>query len=210
MTNNPPTLKRICVFCGSSPGANSEYLEVARQLGETLARRNLTLVYGGAKVGLMGQVARAALAAGGQVIGVIPRSLLDMEVAYTDVGTLHVVGSMHERKSMMADLSDSFIALPGGLGTIEEFFEVLTWAQLGFHQKPCGLLNIGGYYDHLLKFLDVAVREEFIDQAHREMVLVDTTAAGLLDQFARYAPPKSSKAAWVLEKTSHIQPTPTG
>ncbi len=200
-------LKRICVFCGSSPGAIPEYMQVASQVGKTLASRNIGLVYGGAKVGLMGQVAKAALDAGGEVIGVIPKSLVDMEVGYTELSGLHVVGSMHERKSLMAELSDGFIALPGGLGTIEEFFEMLTWAQLGFHQKPCGLLNIHGYYDHLSAFLDVAVGQEFIDIAHRKMMLEDTTVDGLLDQFERYIPPKTNKAAWVLEMTNNVKPS---
>jgi uncharacterized protein (TIGR00730 family) len=198
------SLKQICVFCGSSPGADPEYVRAAQQVGITLARRNLTLVYGGAKVGLMGLMAKAALAAGGQVIGVIPKSLVDMEVACTELTRLEVVGSMHERKSRMAELSDAFLALPGGLGTIEEFFEVLTWGQLGFHQKPCGLLNIRGYYDRMLAFLDVAVDQEFIETAHRQMVLKDTSVDGLLDQFEAYVPPSANKAAWVLEKTNHI------
>ncbi len=197
-------MKQICVFCGSSPGAGTEYLRAAQELGGTLARRGITLVYGGARVGLMGQAARAAIQAGGQVIGVIPKSLVDMEVAETGITTLHVVGSMHERKALMAEISDGFIALPGGIGTIEEFFEILTWGQLGFHHKPCGLLNIQGYFDHLLAFLDGMVEQEFIDTDHRKMVLNDTTVDGLLERFDRYTPPKFSKAAWVLEKTNNI------
>ena len=197
-------LKQICVFCGSSPGAVPEYVQAAEQLGETLARRGITLVYGGAKVGLMGQLAKAALNAGGQVVGVIPQSLVEMEVASAGLTRLEVVGSMHERKARMADLSDGFIALPGGLGTIEEIFEVLTWAQLGFHRKPCGLLNICGYYDALLAFLDKAVDQEFIDLEHRKMVLEDRSVDGLLAQFEAYSPPIGDKAAWVLEKTKRI------
>ncbi len=205
MAINGNKLSKICVFCGSSPGAGAEYLRAAQQLGETLAHRNITLVYGGSKVGLMGRVAKAAAGAGGQVTGVIPQSLVDMEVADTEVADLRVVGSMHERKALMADLSDGFIALPGGLGTIEEFFEVVTWAQLGFHQKPCGLLNINGYFDPLLAFLDGMQRQEFIDREHRKMILVDAAIDGLLDQFENYTPPTANKAAWVLEKTNHIQ-----
>jgi uncharacterized protein (TIGR00730 family) len=197
-------MRHICVFCGSSPGAGTEYLRAAQELGGTLARRGITLVYGGARVGLMGQAARAAIQAGGQVVGVIPKSLVDMEVAETGITTLHVVGSMHERKALMAEISDGFIALPGGIGTIEEFFEILTWEQLGFHQKPCGLLNIQGYFDHLMAFLDGMLEQEFIDTGHRKMVLENTTVDGLLDQFDHYTPPKSNKAAWVLEKTNNI------
>ncbi len=205
MNDQQKSLRQICVFCGSSPGAGPEYVQTAQALGRTLARRNITLVYGGARVGLMGLMAKAALNAGGQVIGVIPKSLVDMEVAYPEISVLHIVATMHERKSMMAELSDGFIALPGGLGTIEEFFEVLTWAQLGFHQKPCGVLNIGGYFDLMLSFLDGAVRQEFIEPAHREMILEDSAIDGLLAKFERYTPPKSSKAAWVLKKTRQIE-----
>ncbi len=180
-------------------------MQAARQLGETLARRDITVVFGGSKAGLMGQLAKAAMQAGGQVIGVIPQSLVDMEVAATGITKLHVVTTMHERKALMAELSDGFIALPGGIGTIEEFFEVLTWSQLGFHQKPCGLLNIGGYYDALLAFMDGMVAQEFIDLEHRQTMLHDATIEGLLDQFAGYVPPKGSKAAWVLERTNLIE-----
>jgi uncharacterized protein (TIGR00730 family) len=197
-------LKKICVFCGSSPGSAPDYLQAARQVGAALARRNLTLVYGGAKVGLMGHMAKAALEAGGQVIGVIPKSLYEMEVAFEDLSALHVVDTMHERKSKMANLADGFVALPGGLGTIEEFFEVLTWAQLGFHKKPCGLLNINSYYDPLLTFLDHMVDQEFVEPEHRQAALVDTTIDGLLDQFEAYAPPTANKAAWALQKTQHL------
>src|SRR5512139_2553578 len=135
-------VERICVFCGSSPGAKQDYLQVARSLGHALAERNIALVYGGASVGIMGQLAKACLDAGGEVIGVIPKILAESEVAHTHLSQLHVVESMHERKALMAELADGFIAMPGGLGTLEEFFEVLTWAQLGMHGKPCGLLNV--------------------------------------------------------------------
>jgi uncharacterized protein (TIGR00730 family) len=190
-------LKRICVFCGSSPGARPEYVRAARQLGQALIDRQIGLVYGGAHVGVMGQIARAVLDAGGEVIGVIPRALVKMEVAFTDLPDLRVVGSMHERKALMADLADGFVALPGGLGTIEEFFEVLTWAQLGMHRKPCGLLNVCGYYDRLLGFLDHTVDEAFVHVKHRRTVLVDASPEALLDQFEIYRPPTGDKAAWI-------------
>jgi len=146
----------------------------------------------------MGQVAQATLAAGGEVIGVIPRALVDMEVAYTDLPDLRVVDSMHERKALMAALADAFIALPGGLGTIDEFFEALTWAQLGMHAKPCGLLNVCGYYDRLVEFLDHIVEQQFVQAAHRHMVLIADEAEALLDAFAAYRPPRSNKAEWIL------------
>ena len=197
-------MKRICVFCGSSPGARPEYVHAARRLGETLARQGLALVYGGAKVGTMGQVAHAALAAGGEVIGVIPRALVEMEVAYTDLPDLRVVDSMHERKALMVDLSDAFIALPGGLGTIDEFFEVLTWAQLGMHHKPCGLLNVCGYYDPLVDWFDHAVEQQFVQAAHRRMVLVADSAEALLDAFVAYRSPQVNKAQWILRMNSKV------
>jgi uncharacterized protein (TIGR00730 family) len=191
-------LECICVFCGSSPGARPIYVQAARRLGQTLARRGLTLVYGGAKVGTMGQLAQAALDAGGRVIGVIPRALVDMEVAHTGLSDLRVVASMHERKALMTDLSDAFIALPGGLGTIDEFFEVLCWSQLGLHAKPCGLLNVEGYYDRLIAFLDHSVEEQFVRATHRDLVLVEQDAETLLDAFVSYRAPKTDKAAWIL------------
>ena len=198
------TIKRmqhVCVFCGSSPGARPLYVQAARHLGETLARRGLTLVYGGARVGTMGQLAQAALEAGGHVIGVIPRALAELEVAHTGLPDLRVVDSMHERKALMADLADAFIALPGGLGTIEEFFEVLCWSQLGLHTKPCGLLNVDGYYDRLTAFLDLCVREQFVCATHRELVLVEQDPDALLDAFERYQAPKADKAEWILKMT---------
>jgi uncharacterized protein (TIGR00730 family) len=197
-------VRHICVFCGSSPGARPEYVQAARHLGETLARRGLTLIYGGAKVGTMGQLAFSVLAAGGEVIGVIPRALVEMEVAYTGLSDLRVVGSMHERKALMADLSDGFIALPGGLGTIDEFFEVLTWAQLGMHHKPCGLLNVCGYYDRLIDFMDHTVEQRFVQSTHRHMVLVAESAEALLDAFATYQPPRTNKAEWILRLSGEI------
>ena len=151
-------MKRVCVFCGSSPGARPAYTELARRLGSILARRGMTLVYGGGNVGLMGVLANAVLAGGGNVIGVIQQAMVYLEVAHTGFPDLRIVGSMHERKALMADLADAFIALPGGLGTLEEFCEILTWAQLGMHQKPCGLINVENYFDQLIAFLDDAVR----------------------------------------------------
>jgi uncharacterized protein (TIGR00730 family) len=196
-------LKRICVFCGSSPGANPAYLETARQLGQTLVQRKLGLVYGGAKVGIMGEIAKTVYELHGEVTGVIPRELFEKEVAFTGLSDLRVVETMHERKALMAELSDGFIALPGGLGTIEEFFEVLTWAQLNFHQKPCGLLNVAHYYDRVIEFLDVMLDQQFIDTDHRQMVLVEENPAALLDRFASYRPPQSDKATWALNLTYH-------
>ena len=162
---------RVCVFCGSSPGERAVYSAAARELGAVLAARGIGLVYGGGHVGLMGEVAQAALEAGGEVIGVIPEALVEREVAMPEISRLHVVGTMHERKAMMGDLSDAFAALPGGLGTLEELFEVWTWAQLGLHAKPLGLLNVEGFYDPLLAHLDRAlvdgfVRSEYLDLLH--------------------------------------------
>ena len=164
-------MKQVCVFCGSSSGARPEYIRAARHLGRVLACRNLGLVYGGASVGIMGEIANAVLEEGGEVTGVIPRMLMEKEVAHTGVSDLRIVGSMHERKALMAELADGFIALPGGLGTFEEFFEVLTWEQLGMHQKPCGLLNVGQYYSKLVDFLDYAVFQQFIKAEHRSGVI---------------------------------------
>ena len=200
-------MKRICVFCGSSPGAKPDYIRTARLLGQTLAKMNITLVYGGASVGIMGQLAKSCLEAGGEVIGVIPKRLVEMEVAYKELAQLHVVESMHERKTLMAELADGFIALPGGLGTIEEFFEVLTWAQLGMHRKPCGLLNICQYYDELIGFLNRAVDEQFVDITHREMILIDESPDGLLKKFETYQAPQTNKAAWVLKMSNSFNET---
>jgi len=195
-------LERICVFCGSSPGLRPEFVQAAEQLGDALARRSITLVYGGGRVGMMGAVARGALAAGGEVIGVIPRDLVDQEVGFTDLADLRVVDTMHERKALMAELAKGFIALPGGLGTLEEFAEVLTWAQLGIHRKPCGVLNVCHYYDSLIGFMDHAVDQQFISPAHREMVLVADSAVELLEKMEAYQPPGGSKAQWILQMAS--------
>jgi hypothetical protein len=186
-------LKRVCVFTGSSPGARAEYARAAEQLGSLLAARGCTLVYGGANVGLMGILADAVLADGGRVIGVIPDGLLAKEVAHHGISELRVVASMHERKATMAELSDGVVALPGGLGTLEEFFEMLTWAQLGIHAKPCGLLDVHGYYDALLAFLDHAVDERFVAPAHRALILAERDPTTLLDRMARYRAPAIEK-----------------
>ncbi len=190
-------MKRICVFCGSSSGARPEYADAARTLASLLAGRGIGLVYGGGKIGLMGILADAMLAAGGEVIGVIPRALLLKEVGHRGVTELRVVETMHERKALMSELSDGFIALPGGFGTLDEFFEILTWAQLGFHGKPCGLLNVAGYFDDILRALDHAVAERFLRPQHRELVLADTSAAALLLQLAAFAPRQDDK--WIRE-----------
>ncbi|MBT3880148.1 MAG: TIGR00730 family Rossman fold protein, partial [Candidatus Scalindua sp.] len=159
-------MKRLCVYCGSSSGRQPGYAQVARQLAHAMVSKNIDLVYGGASVGIMGEIANAVLGEGGDVIGVIPKGLFAKEVAHTGITELREVGSMHERKALMADLSDGFIALPGGLGTIEEIFEIITWSQLGMHRKPCGLLNVNNYYDKLIGFLDHAVSEQFIKATH--------------------------------------------
>jgi uncharacterized protein (TIGR00730 family) len=192
-------MKRLCVYCGSSPGSQPDYAEAAKNLARALVERNIEVVYGGASVGIMGVLANTILAEGGQVIGVIPQALVDKEVAHPGLSDLRVVKSMHERKTLMAELSDGFIALPGGLGTLEEIFEVLTWAQLGRHQKPCGLLNIRDYYRSLIDFLDHAVSERFIKDAYRAMLLVEEQPERLLERFERYKAPAVVK--WV-DRTS--------
>lgn len=179
-------MKRICVFCGSSPGADPRFAEGARALGDEIARRGLGLVYGGATVGLMGVVANAALAGGAEVIGVLPSALARKEIAHEGLAELRVVGSMHERKQQMVDLSDGFVALPGGMGTLEELFEVLTWAQLGLHAKPCGLLDVAGFFDDLLRFLDHVVTSRLLKPRHRALLQVERDPARLLDALARH------------------------
>ncbi|MFN3648787.1 MAG: TIGR00730 family Rossman fold protein [Armatimonadota bacterium] len=181
-------LKNVCVFCGSSSGSRPEYREAAREVGRALARRGIGLVYGGGNIGLMGEVAEAALQAGGRVTGVIPQALLAREVGHRGLTELVVVHSMHERKALMAERSDAFLALPGGFGTFEEFCEAITWTQLGVHRKPCGLLNVAGFYDPLLALFDHAVSEGFLHPQHREIVLVRNEIEPLLDAFAGYIP----------------------
>ncbi len=188
-------MNSICVYCGSSLGQSSVYAERATDFADELIERDLALVYGGASVGIMGTVADAVLDAGGEAIGVIPKALEAKEVTHTGLTELHVVESMHARKQTMVDLADGFVALPGGLGTVEEIFEVLTWAQLGFHEYPCGFLNIDGYYDMLTAFLDHATSEEFVKPIHREMVVVEPTPETLLDAFASYEPTHVKK--WI-------------
>jgi hypothetical protein len=178
--------RALCVFCGSSAGRDPVYQRVAREMGELLARRGIRLIYGGGGVGLMGAIAKAAMSAGGEVVGVIPHALRAKELAYHQLTHLHVVDTMHERKQMMADLSDGFIAMPGGFGTFEEFCETLTWAQLGLHSKPCGILNVNGYYDHMLAMFDHATREQFVPLRHREMIIANSDPARLLDAMAAY------------------------
>lgn len=191
-------MKRICVYCGSNPGRQPEYVEAAERLGTLLAERGLGLVYGGAGVGMMGAVANAVLAGGGEAIGVIPSALATREVAHPDLTALHVVESMHERKAMMAELSDGFLALPGGWGTMEEIFEALTWAQLGLHAKPCGLLNVAGYFDHLQAFLDHAMAEAFVKAEYKPMIMAESDPERLLERFAAYRAPTVRK--WITEE----------
>ena len=188
-------MKRICVYCGSSPGRAPRYAAAARHLGAELAQRGIGLVYGGASIGIMGVVADAALEYGAEVIGVLPHFFADKEVAHQGLDRLLVVDSMHERKARMAELSDGFIALPGGWGTLEEIFEVLTWAQLGLHEKPCGLLDVDGYFAELYGFLERAVAEGFVREEYRPMIMRDDSAGRLLDRFAAYRAPRVRK--WI-------------
>jgi uncharacterized protein (TIGR00730 family) len=182
-------VKRVCVFCGSSPGARPGYRAAAQALGAAIAKRGLGLVYGGAHVGLMGVVADAALAEGGEVIGVLPRALETKELAHRNLSALYVVESMHERKALMAELSDAFVALPGGIGTLEEIFEAWTWTQLGLHEKPCALLDVEGYYASLQEFLDRAVADRFVRPEHRSMLLVGDDPERLLDALSGWRAP---------------------
>jgi uncharacterized protein (TIGR00730 family) len=188
-------MKSVCVFCGSSSGARSAYRETAILLGQELAQRRLRLVYGGGNIGLMGIVADAMLAAGGVAIGVIPQALVDKEVAHWGLTELHIVESMHQRKAQMADLADAFIALPGGFGTLEEFCEMLTWAQLGLHAKPCGLLNVEGFYDPLLALFDRAVADRFLRPEQRVTVLASQVPGDLLQRLAECRPIQLDK--WI-------------
>ncbi len=184
------TINSICIYCGSSPGRLEAYSAAASALAQALVSRNIRLVYGGAGIGLMGRVADEVLKLGGQAIGIIPKALAHKEVAHKNLTELHVTDSMHERKMLMAELSDGFIALPGGIGTLEELFEIWTWAQLGFHNKPCGLLNVEGYYDLLIGFLDHVAAEQFFKKDHHALLLVETNPDVLLDRYATYQPPE--------------------
>ena len=186
-------MRRICVYAGSNPGTDPVYADAARDLASLLAECGIGLVYGGGHVGLMGVLADTALAAGGEAIGVMPQALVDREIAHTGLTELHVVGSMHERKALMAELSDAFVAVPGGIGTLEELIEVYTWSQLGIHDKACGVLNVAGYYDHLAAFLDHAVTAGFLKPAHRAVLTVAEAPDELLDRLAAYEPPSVAK-----------------
>ena len=193
-------MKRLCVYCGSSPGKLPQYRDAAQTLGHEMAARGIALVYGGASIGVMGTIADAVLDKGGEALGVIPGVLAKREITHRGLNELFVVNSMHQRKAKMAELSDGFIALPGGWGTIEEIFEMLTWAQLGLHEKPCGLLNISSYYDHLFAFLEHAIDQRFVQQEFRPMIMIDQSASSLLDRFENYSAPHVKK--WIgLEET---------
>lgn len=194
----PRSFKRLCVFCGSSHGAHSAYADAAVEVGAELARRGIELVYGGGNVGLMGIVADSVMQNGGHVIGVIPESLMAKEVGHRGLPDLRIVKTMHERKALMAELSDGFIALPGGIGTFEEFFEIVTWAQLGLHSKPCALLNVNGFYDPLLGLLDHAIQERFVKPAQRALVIVESNISKLLERMARHHVPHEPK--WIAQE----------
>jgi uncharacterized protein (TIGR00730 family) len=193
-------MRRVCVFCGSSHGLRPAYADAARVLGRALADRGLGLVYGGGNVGLMGVIADEVLAAGGEVVGVIPHALMAREIGHTGLTEMHVVDSMHERKALMADRADAFLALPGGVGTFEELFEAITWTQLGLHAKPCGLLNVDGFYDDLLRFLDHAWAEGFIKPETRAIVTSSADPVDLLDRLERVQLPLVP--GWITRRTS--------
>lgn len=190
-------IRSVCVFCGSSSGKLDEYRTAATVLGQLLADRHIRLVYGGAAVGLMGTIADACLSQGGEVIGVIPQTLVDKEIAHRGLTELRVVQTMHERKALMSDLSDAFIALPGGLGTFEELFEVATWSQLGLQRKPCGLVNVAGYYDGLLLQADRAVQDGFLKTEHRRMLITGEDPGSVLNLLLEHVPPVVEK--WISE-----------
>jgi uncharacterized protein (TIGR00730 family) len=192
-------LRHVCVFCGSNRGNQPVYLRAAQEVGQLLSQRGIGLVYGGGNVGLMGAMADACLGQGGRVVGVMPRALVEKEIAHLGLTELHVVESMHERKALMADLADAFIGLPGGYGTWEEFCEVLTWSQLGLHRKACALLNVNGFYDPLLAMANRAVEEGFLREVHRELLLADTDPVSLLDRLSGYDVPAVDK--WIDRST---------
>jgi uncharacterized protein (TIGR00730 family) len=193
MTPSDHPLTRICVFCGTNPGSRPDYAEAARRLGEVLAAEQIELVYGGASVGIMGELADAVQEHGGHVTGVIPQRLVEKEAAHTGIGNLIVVASMHQRKAQMSDLADGFIALPGGIGTLEGFLEIVTWGQLGIHSKPCGFLNVTGYFDLLNGWLDHGVREGFVTELHRNLILVDDDPARLVARMRAYQAPEGER-----------------
>lgn len=186
MNENNLTLKSIAVYCGSNTGNVATFSDAAKEFAKTCVARDITLIYGGSKVGLMGVMADQALKLGGKVIGVLPKSLLGVEIAHESLNELHLVDTMHERKALMNQLADGFVMLPGGAGSLDEFFEAFTWAQLGYHDKPCGILNVDHYYDHLLQFLEHAVSKGFIKAEQKEMIRVESTAQKLLAAFATY------------------------
>jgi uncharacterized protein (TIGR00730 family) len=188
-------LRKVCVFCGSNTGTQPVYMQAAREVGRLLSERKIGLVYGGANRGLMGALADACLESGGKVIGVMPRALVDKEITHRQLTKLYMVDSMHERKALIADLADAFLALPGGYGTWEEFFEVLTWSQLGLHRKACALLNVGGYYDCFLGMADRAVQDGFLRMPHRELMIADTDPSRLLDRLSECDVPVTDK--WI-------------
>lgn len=188
-------MRTLCVFCGSSPGVRKDYAAAARGLGRAMVERGVRLVFGGGQVGLMGVVADAVMEAGGEAVGVMPKALLEKEIGHQRLTELQVVGTMHERKALMADLADAFVALPGGYGTFEEFMEVLTWAQLSLHEKPCGLLNVAGFYEPLVNLFDRAVEEGFVRPDHRSLALLEEDPQRLLDMLESYTPPATEK--WV-------------
>lgn len=192
-------MKRIGVFCGSSAGARPDYARAAVELGKVLVSRNIALVYGGGRIGLMGRIAETVVAAGGEVVGVIPKFLVDKELAFRGVTELRTVSTMSERKAVIAELSDGFVALPGGYGTIDELVEMLTWSQLGLHDKPCGLLNTCGYYDDLVAWIGKCVEENFLQAEHRSMLLVEADPTLLVARFQAYRHPKIDKTKWILD-----------
>lgn len=192
-------MKRICVYCGSNNGSLPEFVEAAKSLGQILVENNLGLVYGGASVGLMGEIANAVLHEGGEVIGVITNSLIEKEVAHKNLTDLRVVDTLRERKAMMAELADGFIALPGGFGTMDELFEILTLAQLGFHKKPCGLLNVNLFYNKLIEFLDTAVTHNFVKDVHRSMIIIEDDPSLLVKKLYDYEAPRIDK--WINKKS---------
>ncbi len=191
----PGPLKSLCVYCGSSVGRDTVYADAACSLARVMVERGIRLVFGGGSVGIMGAVADEVLRLGGEAVGVIPQALMRKELAHAGLTEMHVTPSMHARKTLMAELSDAFVALPGGIGTFEELFEVWTWGQLGFHDKPCAILNVGGYYDRLVEFLDHASAEEFVRPVHRGMLIVESDPELLLERFSAYQPPAQPK--WV-------------
>ena len=190
---SPARLCAVCVYCGASTGTASRYAEAAREFAAALVARKLALVYGGGNIGLMGVIADEVMRLGGDVTGVIPQALMDKEVGHQAVSRLHVVANMHERKAMMAQLADGFVAMPGGIGTLEELFETLTWSQLGLHDKPIGLLNVDGFYDDLIAFIGHLVRQGFLKPSHADLLMHEATASPLLDRFSRFVPDRAGK-----------------